>query len=131
MFLRTQTSGDRTYLLIVESERVEGKVKQRVLHRLGRLDQLQASGQLDALITALGRLSAKLAVLSAVERGESITTRTRRIGPALIFERLWAETGIAAVLVAAQTRGYLPRKAARLHGCERCGAALTAMGQRI
>ncbi len=35
------------------------------------------------------------------------------------------------VLVAAQTRGYLPRNAARLHGCERCGAALPAMGQRI
>ena len=98
MFRRTQTSGGRTYLLIVESERVEGKVKQRVLHRLGRLDQLQASGQLDALISALGRLSTKLAVLGAVERGESITTRTRRIGPALIFERLWAKTGIAAVL---------------------------------
>lgn len=98
MFLRTQTTGGRTYLLIVESERVDGKIKQRVLHRLGRLDQLQASGQLDALITALGRFSTKLAVLGAVERGEAVTTRTRHIGPALIFERLWAETGIAAVL---------------------------------
>jgi len=98
MFLRTQTTGGRTYLLIVESERVDGRIKQRVLHRLGRLDQLQASGQLDALITSLGRCSHKLAVLGAVERGEAITTRTRQIGPALIFERLWAETGIAAVL---------------------------------
>lgn len=100
MYLRTQTSGGRTYLLIVESERVDGKIKQRVLHRLGRLDQLQASGQLDALIAALGRRSRKLAVLGAVERGEAVTTRTRRIGPALIFERLWAETGIGAVLQA-------------------------------
>ena len=66
-------------------ERVDGKIKQRVLHRLGRLDQLQASGQLDALITSLSRFSDKLAVLGAVERGESINTATRHIGPALIF----------------------------------------------
>jgi hypothetical protein len=98
MFLRTQTTGGRTYLLLVESERVDGKIKQRALHRLGRLDQTQASGQLDALISALGRFSTKLAVLGAYDRGESVTTRTRSIGPALIFERLWLETGIRAVL---------------------------------
>jgi len=33
-------------------------------------------------------------------RGESITTRTRGVGAALIFERLWQETGIRAVLQA-------------------------------
>jgi hypothetical protein len=98
MFLRTHTTGGRTYLLLVESERVDGKIKQRALHRLGRLDQTQASGQLDALISALGRFSTKLAVLGAYDRGESVTTRTRSIGPALIFERLWLETGIRAVL---------------------------------
>jgi len=98
VFLRTQTTAGRTYLLLVESERVDGRIKQRVLHRLGRLDQLQASGQLDSLLASLGRLSNKLAVLGAHGRGESITTRTRSIGAALIFERLWQETGIDAVL---------------------------------
>jgi len=98
LFLRTQTTGGRTYLLLVESERVDGRIKQRVLHRLGRLDQLQASGQLDSLLTSLGRFSDKLAVLGAHDRGESVTTRTRSIGPALIFERLWHECGIGAVL---------------------------------
>jgi hypothetical protein len=39
--VRTQTNGSRTYLLIVDNVR---KVKQRVLHRLGRLDELLASG---------------------------------------------------------------------------------------
>jgi len=34
----------------VDNVRVDGKVKQRVLHRLGRLDELLASGQLDVLI---------------------------------------------------------------------------------
>lgn len=98
MFLRTQTTAGRTYLLLVENERVEGRIKQRVLHRLGRLDQLQASGQLDSLLASLGRFSTKLAVLGAHSRGESITTRTRSIGAALIFERLWHESGIGAVL---------------------------------
>ena len=98
MFLRTQTTAGRTYLLLVENERVDGRIKQRVLHRLGRLDQLQASGQLDSLLASLGRFSDKLAVLGAHSRGDSVTTRTRSIGPALIFERLWSECGIRAVL---------------------------------
>lgn len=98
MFLRTQTTAGRTYLLLVENERVNGRIKQHVLHRLGRLDQLQASGQLDSLLASLGRFSDKLAVLGAHDRGESVTTRTRSIGAALIFERLWHECGIGPVL---------------------------------
>jgi hypothetical protein len=82
----------------VENERIGGRIKQRVRHRLGRLDQLQASGQLDSLLASLGRFSDKFAVLGAHGRGESLTTHTRRIGVGLIFERLWQETGISAVL---------------------------------
>ena len=66
MFVRTQTNGSRTYLLIVDNEWVDGKVKQRVLLRLGRLDELLASGRLDSLIQSLGRFSEKLAVLGAM-----------------------------------------------------------------
>ena len=98
VFLRTQTTAGRTYLLLVENERVDGRIRQRVLHRLGRLDQLQASGQLDSLLVSLGRFSEKFAVLGAHSRGDSVTTRTRSIGPALIFERLWSEFGIGSVL---------------------------------
>ena len=100
MFVRTQTNGSRTYLLIVENEWVDGDVKQRVLFRLGRLDQLLASGQLDSLIQSLGRFSEKLAILGAHARGESITTRSARIGPALIFQRLWQDCSIDEVLTA-------------------------------
>lgn len=98
MFVRTQTNGDRTYLIVVENERIHGKIHQRVLHRLGRLDELLASGQLDALLHSLGRFSDKYAVLGAHANGESITTRTRIIGPPLIFERLWRECGVPPVL---------------------------------
>ena len=100
MFVRTQTNGSRTYLLIVDNQWVDGKVKQRVLHRLGRLDALLASGDLDALLQSLGRFSEKLAVLGAHARGESLTTRTARIGPSLIFQRLWETCAIDKVLTA-------------------------------
>ncbi len=60
MFIRTQTNGDRTYLMLVENERVNGRLVQRVLHRFGRLDELRASGQIDALLRSLGRFADKL-----------------------------------------------------------------------
>jgi transposase len=100
LFVRTQTNGSRTYLLIVDNQWVDGKVKQRVLLRLGRLDELLASGQLDSLIQSLGRFSEKLAVLGAHARGDSITTRSARVGPALIFQRLWQACSIDKVLTA-------------------------------
>jgi transposase len=100
LFVRTQTNGSRTYLLIVDNVRVDGKVKQRVLHRLGRLDELLASGQLDSLIQSLGRFSEKLAVLGAHAQGDSIVTHSARIGPALIFQRLWQSCLIDNVLTA-------------------------------
>jgi len=98
MFVRTKKRGERTYLMIVENRWVDGKVKQKVLHNLGRLDVLQASGQLDALFHSLGRFSKNLDVLGAHKRGESVTTRTRRIGPGLIFERLWRDLELDHVL---------------------------------
>ena len=98
MFVRTQTNGSRTYLLIVDNERVEGKVKQRILLRLGRLDELLANGKLDALVQSLGKFSEKLTILGAHAAGESIVTRSTRIGPALIFQRLWQAGSISQVL---------------------------------
>ncbi len=98
LFVRTQTNGSRTYLLIVDNQWVDGKVKQRVVLRLGRLDELLASGRLDSLIQSLSRFSEKLAVLGAHARGDSITTRSARIGPGLIFQRLWQDCRIDKVL---------------------------------
>ena len=37
-------------------------------------------------------------VLSAHRQGETLTTTTRRMGPALLFERLWQELGIEKVI---------------------------------
>ena len=52
MFFRTKTSGTRSYLQIVENRWVDGRPKQRVIATLGRLDQLQQTGQLDARASA-------------------------------------------------------------------------------
>ena len=98
MFVRAKSRGERTYLMIVENQRVEGQVKQKVLHNLGRLDTLQSSGKLDGLLHSLGRFSEDFDAIGAHRRGESITTRTTRIGPALVFDRLWRNLGLDRVL---------------------------------
>lgn len=48
------------YLQLVEGRREEGKVRQRVVATLGRLDELKASGQLDRWAGAFSRLDPPL-----------------------------------------------------------------------
>jgi transposase len=98
MFFRTKKSGTRSYLQIVENRWVDGRPKQRVIATLGRLDQLQQSGQLDALLASGARLSQSVLLLSAHAKGQVPVIKTRHIGPALIFERLWQETGCRHVI---------------------------------
>ena len=98
MFFRTKTSGTRSYLQIVENRWEDGRPKQRVIATLGRLDQLQQTGQLDALLASGARLAQSVLLLSAHAKGQLTTITTRRIGPALIFERLWRETGCQRVI---------------------------------
>jgi hypothetical protein len=98
MFLRSKKSGRHEYLQLVHNTRVEGRVRQQVLGTLGRLDRLRESGQLDALIASLSRFSEVSAVLGPGSRTAREGAETIRIGPALIFERLWEETGIRRVL---------------------------------
>jgi len=93
MFFRTKTSGSRSYLQIVENRWEDGRTRQRVVATLGRLDQLQQDGRLDALLASGARLSQSVLLLSAHVHGHLPTITTRRIGPALIFQRLWQQTG--------------------------------------
>ncbi len=98
MFVRTKKRGGCTYLMVVENTREGGRVRQKVLQNLGRLDVLQATGRLDALFHSLGRFASDLDVMGAHERGESIRARTLCFGPDLIFGRLWSALGLDAVL---------------------------------
>src|SRR5512135_1162341 len=98
MFFRTKTSGPRSYLQIVENRWEDGRPRQRVLATLGRLDQLQQTGQLDSLLVSGARLAQSVLLLSAHAQGQLPTITTRRIGPALIFDRLWQQTGCQRVI---------------------------------
>src|SRR3954466_13927503 len=98
MFFRTKKSGTRSYLQIVENRWEDGRPRQRVIATLGRLDQLRQTGQLDALLVSGARLAQSVLLLSAHANGHLPTTPPRRIGPALIFQRLWRETGCQRVV---------------------------------
>ena len=93
MFFRSKSDGARTYLQLVENQWVEGKSRQRVVATIGRMDQLQESGQIEAIVRSAARFTEKMMVLTAHEKGETTTIATRRVGPGLIFERLWTESG--------------------------------------
>lgn len=98
MFLRHKTVKGHTYLQIVENRWEQGRSRQRVLTTLGRLDQLQASGQLEAFIESASRFAEKLTVIAAHRRGRAPTLACRRIGAPLVFERLWQQTGCGEVI---------------------------------
>src|SRR5512132_1337146 len=98
MFFRTKTSGPRSYLQIVENRWEDGRPRQRVIATLGRLDQLQQSGHLDGLLVSGARLSRNVLLLSAHAKGQLTTITTRHVGPVLIFERLWQQTGCQRVI---------------------------------
>jgi len=98
MFFRQKKSGKRVYLQIVENRWEKGKTKQHVVATLGRLDQLQQSGKLDALLLSGARFAEAVMVLNAHRQGDAPSVRTTRIGPALIFGRLWERLQIPQVI---------------------------------
>jgi transposase len=96
MFARTKKSGKYEYLQIVENHREGTKVNQRVIATLGRLDQMHAKGEVETLVRSLARFSEQaLLILSG---RSDISAASIKIGPSLIFERLWKELGIQKVL---------------------------------
>ena len=106
MFVRSKRVGNWTYLQIVENRREKGRVRQRVVASLGRLDRLQASGELDSLIRSAVRFSESVLAVSAHRKGKAVEVSNRRIGPGLVFERLWKELGCAQVIEALQAPRY-------------------------
>jgi transposase len=98
MFFRRKKSGPRTYLQIVENHWRDGRPQQTVLATVGRLDEIQAHGQVDALLTSGARFAQKLLILSEHKQGKLPAIRTRRWGAPLVFEKLWQESGCQAVL---------------------------------
>ena len=107
MYFRRKQSQGRIYLQIVASQRSGDAVRQRVIATLGRLDELEASGQLDRLLRSGARFVRQAMVLDAARSGDAPAIAVRRIGPALVFERLWEESGCRDVIAAsAHRRGH-------------------------
>ena len=57
MFVRAKKSGAHEYLQLVHNERVDGRVRQQVIATLGRLDLLQNTGKIDALVAGTQALA--------------------------------------------------------------------------
>jgi transposase len=97
MFARVKKAGQHEYLQIVENRRENKKSIQRVIATVGRMDQLGAKGEIESLVCSLSRFSEKvLMILSG--KSAAVEASAKKIGPALIFERLWKEAGIDGAL---------------------------------
>ena len=95
MFVRVKKVGPYQYLQIAQNRREGKRVKQSIIATLGRLDKLSASGAIDQLLRSASRFAERLMVLAehATDAHDSPDATVVSIGPALIFERLWRETG--------------------------------------
>jgi hypothetical protein len=102
MFVRVKSvkAGDRTYqyLQIVENHREHGRVRQRIIGSLGRLDELLASGDLERVIKQLVEQCPSVRLVQAQEAGNLAVNSDRLWGPVLVFDRLWEELGLKALL---------------------------------
>src|SRR5208283_1578419 len=95
MFARIKKAGQYEYLQIVENRRENKKSVQRVIATVGRMDQLKARGDIESLVRSLSRFPEK--VLLVLSGKSDVGASAKKIGPALIFERLWKELKIDMV----------------------------------
>ena len=98
MFVREKRIGPYTYVYLVETVREDGRVKQRIIRNLGRKEDVERRGDLDRLARSAARLAQRSLVLSALDEGGAPNLDCKRIGPPLLFERLWRDTGCGTVL---------------------------------
>ena len=107
MYFRVKRTGAYAYLQIVESFREQGQVHQRVLSTVGRLDVLQATGRLETLLRSGLRFCEKLTVIDAHAAGKTEPVQVQRVGPDLVFSRLWEALQLGTILRRAlQSRRY-------------------------
>ncbi|MEI6390217.1 MAG: transposase, partial [Verrucomicrobiota bacterium] len=66
---------------LVESVHTDNKLRQRVLATLGRVEQLQADGSIDALVSSLSKFSPN--ALALIAGKSSPETQALTIGPVL------------------------------------------------
>ena len=67
-----------------------------MISTIGRMDQINAKGGVEPLVRSLARYSEK--VLLVLSGKSDVSAQSKKIGPALIFERLWGELGVKKVI---------------------------------
>ena len=77
-----------TYLQLVESRRVDGRSRQKVLSTLGRKDDPRLGKHLSGLVET----AARYARLTTLLLEQGMTVKTQVWGPELVWRRLWEET---------------------------------------
>ena len=100
MFVRVKKVGSYQYLQIAQNRREGKRVKQTTIATLGRLDKLTASGAIDQLLRSAARFAERIMVLAehTSTAHDAPDAKVLSIGPALVFERLWRETGCQEVV---------------------------------
>ena len=96
MFFRVTRAGRHQYVQIARSFRDGSAIKQQTLLSLGRLDVLQASGQLEALLRSGLRLSQRLVVLDAHAGSQT---------ESVVVKNDWSRLGVRTVMGADRDRG--------------------------
>ena len=96
MFVRIKSTGPYKYLQIVENSRVNGKVRQRVIGTIGRMDQLSESEDIDSLMRSLSQYTRE-ATLVITGRSQ-VSASTLKTGAPLVFERIWKELGLDKII---------------------------------
>jgi transposase len=96
MFARVKKTGLYEYLQIVQNRREGTKTIQRVVATIGRMDQIQEKGEIESLVRSLSRFSEK--VLLVLSGKSDVRADAKKIGPALICERLWKELEIGKII---------------------------------
>lgn len=97
MFLRTTRNNQgKTYLQIVRSYRDNGRSRHEILFTLGRLDILQATGELDGLINAMSRFAAKQNLIDLAK--DISIDQVYHLGAAHVVSRMLDRLGLKRVL---------------------------------
>ena len=94
MYAKITSSGGRRYLQLVEGFRTEdGKVRQRTIATIGRIDELQ-DGSLDALINGLNRAVGRADVQTGAVEADSALS----YGDVFALHEIWKDLGFDRAL---------------------------------
>ncbi|MDP2854848.1 MAG: PAS domain S-box protein [Smithellaceae bacterium] len=86
MFARIKKSGRNEYLQLVENRRDNKKISQRVVATIGRMDELQANGNIETIIRSLSRFAGKNLLNISTGENSNVRATAEQTGSAQNFE---------------------------------------------